>query len=255
MCSLDKIQFQFPFHFDCRDNDGRVWGRQGVNCCDRGVRDSSSVFTSQLNIIDFREEINQPWNVTLCPWQLNLTAFVSLRRRPPTPHSPRVIFFFFFWCPAYQPSFPNKKRGACRETSTVHMTSSLWSRPCRRYRNHPQPRHCSRLIKLSLIHAACSKCKSLCTGSGRYSPQMSLILLRMSLISVVTPSGRLQHLTRCERTKLVLDTQVEKKCFCKSLAQYFDYFNTFFFFCLVCASRFRYGEDAVPSIQTYKRYT
>lgn len=94
-CSLEKNDFSFRSTLIAEIMMVGVWGRQGVNCCDRGVRDSSSVFTSQLNIIDLREEINQPWNVTLCPWQLNLTAFVLLRRRPPTPHSPRVIFFFF----------------------------------------------------------------------------------------------------------------------------------------------------------------
>lgn len=141
-----------------------------VDCCDKELRDRSSLFTShnQLNIIDFGEEINQRWNVALCPWRLNLTAFVQLCRRPPSPHP--SFSTGDFWCPAYQPLFPNNKRGACRETSSVHMTSSPKSLPCRRYQNHPQPRHCSRLIKLQLIHAACSKCKCLCTGSGRYRP-------------------------------------------------------------------------------------
>ncbi len=61
---------------------------------DKEVRDRGSLFSSRnrLNIIDFGEEINQSWSVALCPWRLNLTAFVLLRHRPPTPHSPRVIF-------------------------------------------------------------------------------------------------------------------------------------------------------------------
>lgn len=65
-----------------------------VDCCDKEVRNRSSPFTSrnQLNIIDFGEEINQSWNVALCPWRLNLTAFVLLCRHPPTHHSPWVIF-------------------------------------------------------------------------------------------------------------------------------------------------------------------
>lgn len=64
---------------------------------------------------------------------------------------------------------------------------------------------------------------------GDTGPQTSLILLRMSLVSVVTPSGRLQHLTRCERTKLVLDTQVKNQIFSAVLwlLQHFG---------LVCAS-------------------
>lgn len=177
---------------------------------------------------------------------------------PPSPHpsfSTGDFFFFFFGALLISPHSPTRK-----EAPAGRHPQSTWRALCgavhvvvigttRSLDTVPDWLNYRWYTPLAPSVRACV------LALGDTGPQMSLILLRMSLISVVTPSGRLQHLTRCERTKLVLDTQVEKKCFCKSLAQYFDYFNTFFFFCLVCASRFRYGEDAVPSIQTYKRYT
>lgn len=121
-----------------------VWPRMRMQTQRHGNEEVSGLFTSRnrLNIIDFGEEINQRWSVALCPWQLNLTPFVLLCR-----YAPPSFSMADFQCPAYQSPFPNNKRVACRETSWIHTTSSLRSRP-RRYQNHPQPRHCSRLIKL-----------------------------------------------------------------------------------------------------------
>lgn len=86
---------------------------------------------------------------------------------PPTPHSPRVIFGALL----ISPLFPTNKGDAWRETSQIHTTSSRRSRPRRHYQNHPQPRRCTRLINLQLIHPTFAKCVFLCSGFGRYEYQ------------------------------------------------------------------------------------
>lgn len=161
------------------------------------VRDWCSLFINrnQLNIIDFGEEINQNWSVALCPWQLNLTAFVLLHCHPPTPHSPWVIFGALL----ISPLFPTNKGDAWRETSRIHMTSSRRSRPRRRYQNHQQPRRCSRLINLYLIHPTFAKYVFLCSGLERYANiQKHLILIRILCLLLY----KQMHLTKCEWTGL-----------------------------------------------------
>lgn len=71
------------------------------------VRDRGSLFTSRnwLNIIDCGEEINQSWSVALCPWQLNLTAFVLLRRHPPP-----LILHGWFLVPCLSALIPHQQR-------------------------------------------------------------------------------------------------------------------------------------------------
>lgn len=178
-----------------------------VDCCDKEVRDRSSLFTSrnQLNIIDFGEEINQLWNVALCPWRLNLTAFVLLRCRPPTPHSPRVIFGVLLISPH---SLTTKEAPAGRHPQStwralrgaVHV---VVIRTTRSLDTVPDWLNYSWYTPLALSVSACV------LALGDTDLQMRLILLRMSLVSVVTPSGRLQHLKKCEWTQLTLDTQVK----------------------------------------------
>ena len=118
------------------------------------MRERGRLFTSRsrLNIIDFGEEINQSWSVALCPRQLNLTAFVLLRRRTAKPFIRNVwILFFFFGAPLISPHSPPTKE-----------TSSPRSRPRRCYRSHPEPQRRPSLMKLELICASCSKCVCVC---------------------------------------------------------------------------------------------
>lgn len=76
-----------------------------------GAREGGRLVTSRkrLDIVDFGEEINQSWREPLCPWHLDLTAFVSLRR--PAFSTPD------FRRPAHQPLIAQQqKEGTCLET-------------------------------------------------------------------------------------------------------------------------------------------
>lgn len=117
--------------------------------------DRGSLFKSRnrLNNIAFVAEITHSCRTALCPWQLNLTAFVLLclcicNTSNPTPRSLQLI-----WCAAHQTPFTANKRDPWQETSRIRMTSALrWHPLC--YQNRPRPRHFLRLIKLYLTHVS-----------------------------------------------------------------------------------------------------